>query len=96
MALSSSPYFWQNNINLFIALAPVTKLDWATSPLIKYVVDYQDYIKGVLDFAGIYEFYSISNSITTKYTCRLLPSLCRNVREFLLTSNSDLDDPERF
>ena len=67
-------------MNLFIALAPVTKLDYATSPFIQYTAKYSDYIESVLSFAGIYEFFTIVNSTTTTYACRLLPSWCRYTR----------------
>ena len=95
-ALADKKVFWKNDINLFIALAPVTNLYASSNNLINYAAEKSAYIQGVLNFAGIYEFYSIANSVTTKYACRLLPSWCRYAREFLLTSNPDLDDPERF
>jgi hypothetical protein len=95
-ALANKKSYWKNDINLFIALAPVTNLYSSSNDLIHYAAENSAYIQSVLNFAGIYEFYSIANSVTTKYACRLLPSWCRYAREFLLTSNPELDDPERF
>ena len=94
--LAKQNYYWKDKLNLFIALAPVTKLDYSTSTFIQYTAKYSDYIESTLRFVGIYEFFNIANSNTVTYTCRLLPSWCKYTREFLLTSNPKLDDEERF
>ncbi len=95
-ALADDKIYWKNDINLFIALAPVTTLYESGNDFMHYAAEKSAYIQNILDFAGVYEFYSIANSVTTKYTCRLLPKWCKYAREFLLTSNPELDDPERF
>lgn len=91
-SLADQNFIWKTKLNLFIALAPVTKLDCATSPLIQYTATYSKYIETTLRFVGIYEFFNIANSSTISYTCRLLPSWCRYTKSFLLTSNPELDD----
>ena len=38
--LAKQNYYWKDKLNLFIALAPVTKLDYATSTFIQYTAKY--------------------------------------------------------
>ncbi len=47
-ALSDKPDFWKDRLNLFVALAPVTRLDNTGCDLFLYGSKFEKYIKDTL------------------------------------------------
>ena len=56
---SMLPDYFASKINLFIAYAPVARLDNTMSNLLKYVAWYVDEIEDLaINYAGMYNFFS--------------------------------------
>lgn len=67
--------YMEESLNIFIALAPVTRLDHTRSKLLSFLTEYGDNIHDTLDFFGQYEFgYPVKISAGT--ICALMPSFC--------------------
>ena len=65
----------EDSLNLFIALAPVTRLDHTRSKLLSFLTEYGDTIHNTLEFFGQYEFgYPVK--LTSGVMCALIPSFC--------------------
>ena len=49
--------YFRDRVNLFVALGPVTKIDNLKSPILRFLMQYYDYIKFVLMQFNQYEFW---------------------------------------
>ena len=81
---------------MFIALAPVAKLDYASSSLLRYGASWEKLIESSLELAGIYEIFGTEITPFTKITCGLMPKFCKVAQSFMVTSDHNLDDTDRF
>jgi len=81
---------------LFVALAPVTRLDHISSSLIKDLDWFTKAIIWVTNTLGIYEvFGDTPTKELEKLVCGMTPFLCRFGMGFVDNTNIDLDDPDR-
>jgi len=95
-ALATKPAFWAQRLNLFVAFAPVTRVDNTTSELFKYGAKASGLIKSTLYLAHQYEILGPFESQISKITCGLLPDFCKFAEGFLITQDPKLDDTDRF
>lgn len=68
---------WKDKINLFVALAPVTRMAHASSDLINFFSQGSDEIRSVLYAIHIYHILDGWQSDIMQAACKLLPPLCR-------------------
>ena len=84
-ALSKNEDFWAERLNLFVALAPVTRLDHTTSPLFKYFAGLGSPLSKVLNVLGIYNFLGSTSNKALKLICKPLPFVCKVGAGFFIT-----------
>ena len=75
-ALQNDIEYWKNSINIFIALAPVTKLDHTKSELFLYAALLGNLLLDTLYAIHVYSLFGPATDEITKITCGVLPSLC--------------------
>ena len=74
---SKNADYFQDRINLFIALAPVTRIDNIKSTLIRDIDFFTDALIWMADTTGIYEvFGDVITKEFSKTFCVLIPALC--------------------
>ena len=82
-ALSVNQNLWKEKINLFIALAPVTRLNNSPNELLNNLSKYLHNIRKVFKSFGIYEVFTEESSAVAKITCGALPQFCLWASKFL-------------
>ena len=95
-ALSAHEEFWKERLNLFVALAPVTRLDHTSSRLLKYLAPLGGHLETVLGAVGIHSLFGPVSNGGVKVACRFFPGLCKFGEGLLITQNPQLDNEERF
>jgi len=55
-----------------------------------------DRVKNAFDTLHVYYILHGFETNMMKGTCKLLPKICESGKQFLLTDNTTLDDPDRF
>ena len=95
-AISDNQEFWNERLNLWVALAPVTKLDNCRSRLMRFITKFDSLIERTLNSLKIYHLLDGISAYGTKIACGALPALCQFGEGFLITQDSRLDDPNRF
>jgi lysosomal acid lipase/cholesteryl ester hydrolase len=75
-ALSADPTFWKSRVSIFIAFAPVTRLDNTRSKLLKDVAFSYQAFKTAFDIAKVYDLLGPFASEGTKIACGVLPDFC--------------------
>ena len=84
-ALSKHEDFWAERLNLFVALAPVTRLDHTASPLFKYFAGLGGTLSSVLSVFDIYDMLGQSSNWALKIICKPLPFVCEVGEGFFIT-----------
>ena len=74
-AISANQEFWKERLNLWVALAPVTKLDHCKSGLIKLFSEFEAVLGSTLNFLGVYELLGGPASVGTKIACAALNTI---------------------
>lgn len=87
---------WKDKINLFIALAPVTRLDHSSSDLMTFFAKGADSLRNALYLIHVYHLLDGWQSDVMQAACKVFPPLCQLAEGFLITKNPLLDDPTRF
>ena len=95
-ALSKNEEFWAERINLFAALAPVTRLDHTTSPLFKYFAGLGNSLSSILSVFHVYDILGQLSNTGLRWICGPLPIVCSFGEGFLITKNPNIDDDKRF
>ena len=96
-ALQADPSYWGSKVNLFVAAAPVTRLDHTTNPLIKLMATIQDQLRDTLFFFHVYSILGDAvSSAGIHLVCGTLPQVCQFIEGFAITHDPKLDDPDRF
>ena len=72
-ALSAHPSYWESKLNLFVALAPITRMKDTTSAFFKYGSKIIGPIEDAADFAHVWEILGSTSSVATKVVCGLIP-----------------------
>jgi len=96
-ALQAEPEYWGQKVNLFVAAAPVTRLDHTTNPLIKLFAQIQGTLRNTLYFFKVYSL--LGDAVTSAgvhLVCGTIPSLCQFLEGFAITHDPSLDDEDRF
>ena len=88
--------YFASKINLFVALAPLTRVDHVEPWLLQFMASHADTVKYISDKLGWYEIGATWAREGFKTVCGLTPSLCKYTESFFLTHNTELDDPDRF
>ena len=96
--LSKNHEYWQDKLNLFVALAPVTQLSNTTSGLFKYGSKAIGLIQTVFNFVNVFHLADggSGSAYVTKKACEYIPLFCEEVEKFVTTHNPSLDDEDRF
>ena len=89
--------FYADKISIFIALAPMTKIPNADSPIIDYIA--QNYFNAcdTADLLGMLEVFEpdFKEKTSAMFFCKKLPALCEMIDKFQFTKEPKFDDPER-
>lgn len=94
--LSANQTFWEERLNLFAALAPVTRLTHTGSDLFKLAAQMEGTIAEVASALHVWDILGPFCSAGTTALCGALPSLCQMAEGFLITQNPKLDNTARF
>jgi hypothetical protein len=94
--LSDQDKEWEKRVNVFIALAPVTRLTNTKSELFKWISPLSNFFRETVYAIHVYEILGSYSSLATKATCAVFPSFCKFAESFLITQDPSLDDTERF
>lgn len=87
---------WKDKLNLYVALAPVTRLDHSTSQLFVYLAKVGNELRDLLYAIHVYHLLDGWQSSVMQAACKVLPPLCQLAEGFLITKDPLLDDPNRF
>jgi hypothetical protein len=97
-SISDRPDFWKERLNLFTALAPVTRLEYTKNDALKYLHGLaSNWLMNAMYTINIYELFGDDFSQTTLHlVCGIAPGICQFAEGFIITQNPDLDDTPRF
>lgn len=84
-AISMNQDFWLERLNLWVALAPVTKLDHTKSELFLFVDKFEKLIEDTADLLGIWEIFGPPANEASKIFCGVIPDICLIGERFLIT-----------
>ena len=88
--------YWKERLNLYVALAPITRLDHCGSKIMKDLAKHHTALVDALDVVHVYDIFGTVSSIATDIACGIMPSFCKFAEGFLITSDPTLDDTDRF
>ena len=83
--LSQNQTFWEERLNLFVALAPVTALWHTQSTLFKYASKIEGTIGETASVLRVWDVLGPFASAGTKVLCGALPELCKLAEGWLIT-----------
>ena len=96
-ALSAHPDYWQERLNLFVALAPVTSLHNTGSGMLKILSKFETELNAVSSLLHVYSIFEPgAASFVTSEFCKFLPSVCNEIQLFFSSTDPTLDDQDRF
>lgn len=95
-AISMDQDFWIERLNLWVALAPVTKLDHSKSELFQFMDHFTKEIEAAADLLGIWSILGDPANAASKLFCGIIPDICLIGERFLITQDPSLDDKDRF
>lgn len=95
-AISRDEEFWAERLNLFAALAPVTRLDHTTNLLFKYFAGLGHSLASIANVFHIYYILGGGTNEAIRLLCGPLPFICEVGEGFFITENPLLDDHSRF
>lgn len=94
--LSDKDKQWEERVNVFIALAPVTRLTNTKSELFKWISPLSNIFRAAVYEIHVYSILGSLSNFATKETCAIFPSFCQFAESFLITQDPSLDDKDRF
>jgi hypothetical protein len=94
--ISNDQDYWKERLNLYVALAPVTRLNNCGSQLFVWASSIYKALLATLNLVKVWSILGGPASVGTKVACGLFPPLCQFAEGFLITSDPSLDDPQRF
>jgi lysosomal acid lipase/cholesteryl ester hydrolase len=96
-ALSSSDQlFYKDKLNLFVALAPMTKIDNTRSKLLLHIDSFYGWISKYLKRKNIHEVFGWIWSEVFKIVCGSDLNFCTWGEGYIVTQNPTFDDSDRF
>ena len=88
--------FYESRINLFVALAPVTRLRTINNELLEFFSNFHQMVNQVTDMFGVYEFFGPKwIQIEQSNFCKLTLGLCKTLRNSALGSVTKYNEKER-
>jgi len=98
IALTMNLPYYQEKVNLFIALAPIARLDHTTSTLLKLIASQVDFFEWVaVDVCGFYDMFPpnfMDNEVTALF-CSILTPVCDAFLELFCDEDPDVDNMDR-
>lgn len=96
--LSEKMDYFKNKVNLFVALAPITKIPNTQSKSLQFAAYSYRALYDAIDTFGVWEMLPSDweTSSLTKMLCNNLTSFCVYLEEFFATSDPGADDTDRF
>ena len=88
--------YFTRRVNLFVALAPLTRVQNVKPWLFRYLATETAWIKWVTDTLGWYEIFGFYANEWNRLICGLTPSVCKSAEGMLLTTEPKYEDPDRF
>jgi pimeloyl-ACP methyl ester carboxylesterase len=88
--------FFTSRVNLFVALAPVTRVQNIKPWFFRWLASETDWIKWATDTIGWYEIFGFYSNEWSRLICGVTPSVCTNLEGMVLTSDPKYEDPDRF
>ena len=88
--------YWKDRLNLFVALAPVTRLDHCGSELFVWLSNVWKVFLDSLNLIHVYDILGPLSADATKLACGVFPEFCQFAEGFLITSDPKLDNKDRF
>ena len=88
--------YYKDKLNLFVALAPVTKITLTKSALLRHVDDHYDWLTWFLNRRDIHEVFGYLWTISFKIVCGTELNFCTWSEGYLITQNPEFDDADRF
>lgn len=76
-AIASRPDFWKERLNLYFALAPVTRIDHTSNQLVKLAAEFGEIIVSTTDFLHVYYILGNFANLGTKLLCGAFPRICK-------------------
>ena len=88
--------FWKERLNLYVALAPVTRIDHCGSDLFVFLSNVWRLFEDSLYLVHVYSILGPIAAEGTKIACGIMPEFCKFAEGFLITSDPSLDNTDRF
>jgi len=90
--------YYKEKLSVFVALAPVTKLDHTNTTLFHLAASMYDEIDDAFDLFNIHSVLNNTwyTSKTASLFCNLLPPICLALEGLFVSSNTQWDDKDRF
>lgn len=95
-AMVQNQTFWEERLNLFVALAPVTALWHTQSDLFKYGSQIEPELTKLAHDLKVWHILGTLAGDGTYILCGEFIKLCQFAEGFLITQNPKLDNTERF
>ena len=95
---SLKPDYYKEKVNLFVALAPVARLEHSPNKLMVHASVIYKLIEPLAKTTGFYsliEFNRVEEFVHSKF-CRMVPHFCQYLAEGFIDYNKDIDNVERF
>ena len=95
---SMMPDYFNNKVDLFIALAPIVRLDHSTNTAMVAASQIVDPLSTIIETLGIHNLVPRTAVITDLmgYVCKLSPHLCVALEEGFFDWNSEIDNANRY
>lgn len=96
--LSENMDYFENKINLFVALAPITKIPNTQSNTIQFASSQYRVLYDAIDLVNYWEMLPDNwlDATVTSTFCNAITEFCVYLEEFFCTDDPDADDIDRF
>jgi len=74
--ITANQDYWKSKVNLFVALAPITRLDHTTNGLLSFFAGAVSLVGNTLTFFHVYDLFGSGTSKLTKGVCGIIPQFC--------------------
>jgi hypothetical protein len=96
-ALSSKQQkYFEDRINLFIAIAPATSVEHVSAPLLRFLRYFRWPLDVMNKTTNLYRLFDSFFQMQNKVVCGSVPTFCLWSEMLTYTSKISLDDPDRF
>jgi len=70
--------YFKKNVNLFVALAPIVRLDHSTNSMMTTASQFYEVLEPTVKLTGMYDMFYLGDQVSfmgSKF-CKVLPTLC--------------------